>query len=117
MAHIKWDRTALRELKALPGLAVALTPAATAIGDRMRAIAPRHFGQYQRAINSTRRGAGGKFASTTQLEAGEQRARVTVADPSWHLVEYGNATTPAYRVAQNAVRGLGLRWHDPGPAG
>lgn len=33
---------------------------------------------------------------------------VDPGSPLWHLLEYGTATSPAYRPVQNAVRALGI---------
>lgn len=43
-------------------------------------------------------------------DAGMPTRRVFVGSPFWHWLEYGTANNPAYRVVQNAVVGVGLRY-------
>jgi len=42
-------------------------------------------------------------------DAGDE-AQVLGFGPFWHLLEYGTAHSPAYRVIERAVRSVGLEW-------
>ena len=71
--------------------------AATAIAEAAPGLVPTNRGVMRRLY-------------TTTVAESELGARVGIGSPFWHWLEYGTAYNPPYRPAENAVRGLGIRY-------